>query len=253
MDEQDWLVSANPTAMLYVVADPRLVGEDQENILACRFPRQATDRQLRLFESAVESTWWGPYAGPREKESLLLMDAFADGKIPFPFDGDTDFTKTSEFSYTVHRDAATSAFQCVRIHNSTGDPPLWANLLREIVGNPWRPIRLERGCEMCGGTGEVEHHSGSGSQKCPMGYDDSTDKLFWVGCKTPESWLTSTVTALAQKIYDERDFGLMPMLADALEEAGCDEAAILNHCREDGTGAPHIRGCWVLDLLLERR
>jgi hypothetical protein len=61
------------------------------------------------------------------------------------------------------------------------------------------------------------------------------------------SWLTSTVVALAQSVYDERAFDRLPILADALEDAGCSDAAILNHCREPGE---HVRGCWVVDLLL---
>jgi hypothetical protein len=61
------------------------------------------------------------------------------------------------------------------------------------------------------------------------------------------SWLASTVTALAHQMYESRDFGAMPILADALQDAGCENADILDHCRGPG---PHVRGCWVVDLLL---
>src|SRR5262249_31819717 len=80
-------------------------------------------------------------------------------------------------------------------------------LVREIIGNPFRPVSLQ------------------------------------------PSWLTSTATALAQQMYDSRDFAAMPILADALQDAGCDNADILDHCRGPG---PHIRGCWVVDKLLSR-
>ena len=60
-------------------------------------------------------------------------------------------------------------------------------------------------------------------------------------------WLTSTVVALARGIYDDRAFDRLPILADALQDAGCDNAEVLNHCRDTG---PHARGCWVVDLLL---
>jgi len=63
------------------------------------------------------------------------------------------------------------------------------------------------------------------------------------------NWQSETVLALATRIYAERAFDRMPILADALEEAGCDNADILSHCRGDG---PHVRGCWVVDLLLDR-
>jgi hypothetical protein len=63
------------------------------------------------------------------------------------------------------------------------------------------------------------------------------------------SWNNGTVANLAQTIYDERAFIRLPILGDALEEAGCSEAAMLAHCRGPG---PHARGCWVVDLLLGR-
>jgi hypothetical protein len=82
-----------------------------------------------------------------------------------------------------------------------------ANILRDIFGNPFRPVVLDA------------------------------------------SWLTPTVVRLAQAIYDSSSFAAMPVLADALEEAGCESADILFHCRQPGE---HARGCWCLDLLLGR-
>ena len=85
-------------------------------------------------------------------------------------------------------------------------------LLREIIGNPWRPVTL-------------------------LGM---------------ESWYGSSamyVPSLGQDIYDRRDWGLLPILADALEDAGCDDRTILDHLRGPG---PHVRGCWALDLVLGR-
>jgi hypothetical protein len=64
------------------------------------------------------------------------------------------------------------------------------------------------------------------------------------------SWLTwndGVVPKMAQVIYDDRAFERLPLLADALEEAGCDNQEILDHCRSAGE---HVRGCWVVDLLL---
>ena len=80
-----------------------------------------------------------------------------------------------------------------------------AGILRDIFGNPFRPVAID------------------------------------------SSWLTSSVTGLAQTIYGERAFNHLPILADALEDAGCTNADILNHCRQPGD---HARGCWALDLIL---
>jgi hypothetical protein len=63
------------------------------------------------------------------------------------------------------------------------------------------------------------------------------------------AWLTSTVVALAQGIYDGRAFDRLPILADALQDAGCEDARVLGHCRGQ---EPHARGCWVVDGLLRR-
>ena len=61
------------------------------------------------------------------------------------------------------------------------------------------------------------------------------------------AWRTSTALTLARQMYESRDFSLMPILADALQDAGCEAEDILAHCRGEG---PHVRGCWVVDLVL---
>jgi hypothetical protein len=63
-------------------------------------------------------------------------------------------------------------------------------------------------------------------------------------CRTP------AVVALARAIYEERRFEEMPVLADALEEAGCTDEDFLGHLRGPGD---HARGCWPLDLVLEQQ
>src|SRR5262245_24679442 len=59
-------------------------------------------------------------------------------------------------------------------------------------------------------------------------------------------WIAPTVTALARQVYESRDFSAMPILADALLDAGCANEDVLEHCRSEG---PHVRGCWVVDVV----
>jgi hypothetical protein len=88
-------------------------------------------------------------------------------------------------------------------------PGHWqCHLLRELFGNPFRPAPVERG---------------------------------WL------RWNGGCVGSLARGIYAERRFRDLPVLADALEEAGCAGPDLLSHCR---SGEGHVRGCWVVDLLL---
>ena len=61
-------------------------------------------------------------------------------------------------------------------------------------------------------------------------------------------WRTDTVASLARVMYDGREFGAMPILADALQDAACDNDDVLSHCRD--TSLTHVRGCWVVDLVL---
>jgi hypothetical protein len=63
-------------------------------------------------------------------------------------------------------------------------------------------------------------------------------------------WRSSTAVALAKQMYDSGDFAAMPILADALQDAGCDSEDILSHCRS--ANQVHVRGCWVVDLVLDK-
>jgi hypothetical protein len=83
---------------------------------------------------------------------------------------------------------------------------LWANTVRDIFGNPFRPLSFD------------------------------------------PAWRTDTAVSLARTMYDRREFGAMPILADALQDAGCESEPILAHCRDPH--ATHVRGCWVCDLVL---
>jgi hypothetical protein len=64
-------------------------------------------------------------------------------------------------------------------------------------------------------------------------------------------WRTPTVMQLAQQMHESRDFSTMPILADALQDAGCTSAEILAHCRDESI--IHVRGCWVIDLVLGKK
>jgi hypothetical protein len=66
--------------------------------------------------------------------------------------------------------------------------------------------------------------------------------------KMDPAWRTDTALAVARRAYDSRDFAALPILADALQDAGCEHEPLLNHLRD--TSAPHYRGCWALDWVL---
>jgi len=62
-------------------------------------------------------------------------------------------------------------------------------------------------------------------------------------------WNDRAVAKLAETIYQEQSFDRLPILSDALEDAGCVDGELLAHCRSAG---PHVRGCWAIDLILSK-
>jgi hypothetical protein len=100
---------------------------------------------------------------------------------------------------------------------------VYADFLRDVAGNPFR-----------GGRGRRLSRRARKPQPGPL---------------IRAGWLTATVLAFAGEADEARDFSALPVLADALDDAGCDNADILGHLRSAG---PHVRGCWALDLLLNR-
>lgn len=122
--------------------------------------------------------------------------------------------------------------------NRLYSPRMRAEVLRDIIGNPFRPVSIRKVVTAARGMSAAALESGA------------TEEVVW---QSP--WLTPQVLALADAAYHERlpDGTLDPLrlsvLADALEEAGCDNAEILTHLRSPG---PHWRGCWAVDLLLRK-
>ena len=108
----------------------------------------------------------------------------------------------------ANMNAANDNAQLVATAWRLGEEADKCDLIRDIFGNPFRPVAIDR---------------------C------------WL------SWNSGTIPKLAKTIYADRAFDRLPILADALEEGGCTDTAILEHCHGPG---PHVRGCWVVDLLL---
>ena len=108
-----------------------------------------------------------------------------------------------EFTYLL----VENCMRCIAhaIVEPAGELAHQAALVREVLGNPFRPVNF------------------------------------------PRSWRTDTAVALASEMYASGDFSAMPILADARQDAGCDNPDVLDYCHGRG---PHVRGCWVLDLVL---
>ena len=180
---------------------------------------QGERRKLRLLACATcrDHLLRSPY--PEFAEVLTVAERYADGEA-------TDRERAAAFATNVDQ--------------SLTEPDGAAWHYRSLVGFALGEFSGELGTHL------RNRASGRSTWASPSSLRDLFGNPFRHRALDPE-WLTSTVTAIARQMYDSRDFSSMPILADALQDAGCENDDILNHCRGPG---PHVRGCWVVDLVL---
>lgn len=184
-----------------------------------KIAEQLADRSFLavVFRSVFETT-------QGEMESFIVTQDFVRAAYlrdfrDILFAGVTSHWRAAGWGDTSTPDAALNdailgvrqrGFRAARWATSVGSRPL-TDALRDIIGNPFLPTALT-----------------------------ST----WL------TWHDGLIVSMARRMYASRNFSDLPILADALEEAGCTNADILNHCRQPGD---HVRGCWVVDLLLGKK
>ena len=205
-----------------------------------------SDRKFRLFAVAAIRAVWERVTDPRSRAAVEAAERYADDLNPAILNTVRDAASTAfneadaafneEIPDTVVAAATTAAAAMVI------DPIM--NPEEHTHRPQWSGIAFRLGdyiesdsefTELFGLYHELFHDI-FGNPFRPIAFDPS--------------WLTSDVRALAVGIYDEKAFDRMPILADALQDAGCDNAHILDHCRD--VTLTHVRGCWVCDLVLDR-
>lgn len=253
MTEAEWLTCTDPQQMLrflngtgpYDTAERKLRRKLRlRPVDDCR-----TRRKLRLFCCACCRRVWHLLTDQRSRRAVELAERCADGGATLE-----ELDEASTGASAVHRAAlrrlrqsgaartgeaqAIAAYEAVccldRYEHYAVEAALrWhpdsTALLRCLFRNPFR------------------RHPRLGRDK------EGSPRVYFATASVVHQhwpvlrWNDGTVPKIAQAIYDERRFEDMPILADALEDAGCDNEEILRHCREPGE---HARGCWVVDLLL---
>lgn len=282
MTEAEWLASDDPVRMLSWLTERTDLGEKTTD--------HPSDRKLRLF--ACE---WYTRMFPLGHEVLPVVEAvrkWAEGEITKEEAMDAPgLGKGARQQWYLFRGLPACLRRLANLrlcspHTKAGV----AALLREICGNPRRPVMPFA----------VAYEEAFGDDReCRCGHPyyrhfDTYEDMRPVGCKYcqcsrffPGDWLAwndGLVPKLARAIYDDRAFDRLPELADALWEAGCDDESLLRHLRgmeecfnraagaqrdvrlakipvggcrcaycQDGwipLRGPHARGCWAVDLLL---
>jgi hypothetical protein len=224
MDERQWQEAVDPDWMLAFLGDR--VSDRQLRLFACACARRVgalhpDDRLARLIE--LGERWADGQVDPQECTAALLVAQAAHPYEP------TEQTRMSVAgaSYAPLRQSAREAAE---VASSQAVDATIADTRR-------------RGGRVASVSYTPEHAAQAGLVRCVFGnphHPVPADPL-WL------SWNEGTVPAIARAIYEERAFDRLPILADALEEAGCADAEVLTHCR--GNAGEHCRGCWVVDLL----
>jgi hypothetical protein len=213
--EPEWLASHDPLEMLAIL-EPWVVDGD------------VSERQLRLFVCACSRRLWHLLTDERRKH-IELAERFVDGKAP-----EEEITAGRQEIYRVGSGRELTdgepafACWCILEGSGYGGPDYYRMDILEALS---AKFEAEEGVAQAALLRDIV-----GNPFSPVAFNSA--------------WRTELSAGIASRMYEERDFAGMPILADALEEAGCDNADILAHCREPGA---HVRGCWVVDHVLSKR
>jgi hypothetical protein len=200
---------------------------------------RTSDRKLHLFVCSSAKRLWGRHPVDAVERVIELVGRVADGHL----------TKGEALRVPEYKRWEEITHQELTQHRARGKEGELRRAVMLAVTLPydaWRnAITTARNAidtaRMCGGLNE---RIAERDEQIKLIRDIFGNPFRPV---TPDpAWQTPNAVTLAQTMYDTRDFTAMPLLADLLEEGGC-PAAVSEHCRSPG---PHVRGCWVVDLLL---
>jgi hypothetical protein len=216
MTEAEWLTTSDGLTMLFYLRG------------------KCSDRKLRLFACACCRRIWDLFPCQENRDLVAAVERYPDGNYDDPelnaaitdstrrereFARDQNYWIAKNLGRSYYKMSAFQSAQETAVSVAHQEPErgfskdefaAQAALLREVFGNPFRPATMDA------------------------------------------AWLASNggvVTSVARWIDETGAFDDLPILADALEEAGCLDVDVLRHCREKG---PHVRGCWVVDLILAK-
>jgi hypothetical protein len=201
-----------------------------EIVKRCRGKLIGRKRKLRLFAVACCRQIWSLLGDARSRRAVEVAEQYAEGQI-----SEQELRDVESLAMEAHQ----TAFD---VKGKEGALPEWA----AVFAAWFEPLKA---AEAAGWMAEGSRGFLPFPGEPVISFlRDIFGNPFRPVTVDP-AWRTTNVVGLAQAIYDERAFDRMPILADALEEAGCANGEVLDHCRGPG---PHVRGCWVLDLLRGR-
>ncbi len=250
MTKAEWVTCTDPALLL-------------EFVRTCPV---ATSRKSRLVTCALCRAHWDLLYHDASKAFVEVVEKHADGEATAPSRGEAEYaaecpTFGYDFTPSTYRGLTDEAPRGVRrlvemgVLNESAlqlvDCPVDETVRERFLAAAnlaWWADRADLG------VGPIKESLCVLRSPAQRVLDCVFGPLVFCPVTLDRSWLTTTVISLAQAVYDDRNLpsGLfdnvrLAVLADALEEAGCDNAEVLSHLR---SGGEHVRGCWVIDSIL---
>jgi hypothetical protein len=217
-DEELWRLSGVPQVLLDLARE------------------HTTQRKLRLVACAYARNAWDLLTDERSRNAVQVAESFADSNCNL---GHLNFAQDDAAlvaSHSLKRDPNSLGTRAERLAVAATNEDAYAAVFMGTVDVP----HLYPSC-----VGYGSEFNNSCREQSPL-LRDIFGNPFRPVTFDP-AWRAADTSGIAARMYDSRDFSAMPILADALEEAGCTNPDLLLHAREPGV---HIRGCWVVDLVL---
>jgi hypothetical protein len=224
MTEDQWLTCAEPELMLGFLRN------------------KASERKLRLFAVTCCRRVWHLLKHKQSRKAVQIAERYADGRAGEE-EMNAAYRRSWNAGYYAHSPAHTAAGGAANYAAGPVDAATAAHVAHRAA-YAWSRTDATAGTPEDAEEVEIAE---SGRQcdllRCIFGNPFRPVPL-------DPSWLTPQAVAIARAVYEEGCWDDLPLLADALEEAGCTSAELLVHLR---SADPHVRGCWALDLVLGKQ
>jgi hypothetical protein len=227
MNEPEWLTSVNSNDLLLYLGR-----------------QQVPEKRLRLLAAAFCRSIWDLLTDERSRNAVLVAERAGEGLADR-----AELLAAWRSAWGAIRDDRCFGERAAARAASVGSPVFTAHAATEAARargrEQARGVRCGRVEVKKQGTA-AERHRQCDLIRCLLGnpFRKVALDLAWL------TWNGGAAAAMARRIAEERRFADLPVLADALEDAGCADSDVLTHCRGP---APHAHGCWVLDLLVGKR
>jgi hypothetical protein len=248
MTEAEWLAGADPLPLVNEVAE------------------RAGDRRLRLLVVACARRAWHLFEVGSYREMIEMAERYCDGAVAGEVMGRTRIEARAAYDRAMETIQPVNAIRMLVPYEmaevafvACAEPGTLTERIATFAGRYRRGSHyVMRGVDAVAkaasyvATSEGERNPNIAAQSAEWAEQADLARDIFGNPFRPvaiePSWRTSAVVTLARQMYESRDFTPMPIVSDALLDAGCDHSDVIAHCRSD---RPHVRGCWLVDLLLK--